>query len=820
MKLRSKILLLLLPTSVLPLILLGGFAYVYINTHSYRATTSQMDTAMEQVAGNLKSQIDSTKGNIELLSASELFRRYMTADDLTRYQLIHRPLINQFRDYQHANKDIYDIRIFLPNGDEDLKVLSGIERSDHDRAGFLKRLFDGELETLGELSKAGLPEGGVGLDYVMAKMIKLRKTDSESLSVKPSPRGYFLIAFALDKVVESMTDAAKGQKGVFYLTNQTGEVFYSTDEKFFDNSKMALQSIVSQRVSSIRLQDVNNQSVYAGFKRITDKVFLVGIVPQAVVESTAKELGGYFIWIVFIAVICATLIIFQQVNALLINPINHLRRMVARFKEGHLEQDVKLLGNDELSELANDFREMSGSLAKSTEKVNALAYYDTLTGLPNRETFNICLDKSLKSCERSNKVLALLFIDLDNFKYVNDVFGHQAGDDLLKEAARRLESSLRNADVLSRQLEDFEDGSEASGMVVRLGGDEFTVLLTDLRQAHQASLVAQRIIDVISAPFMVMNREVNVGASVGIAMYPVDGKNSENLVKSADLAMYEAKQKGKNNYQFFTKALNSAVARRIEIEGELRKALKLNQFYLEYQPKVDLRSGKVTGVEALIRWRHPEKGVIPPIQFIPVAEDCGLINELGRYTLMEACHQLRSWANIPYFSDLTVAVNISGQHLALGDPLKDLQDAVSQYQINPEKIEIEITESILLKDEDRSIEILKALRKLGIKIALDDFGTGYSSLAYLRKFPIDVIKIDRGFVLEMEQDEQSVFIVKAIVDLARAMSLKVVVEGLETSGQVQVVQRLGCDLGHGYFFSRPVKQSEVSINFLEVLPKP
>ncbi len=816
MKLRSKILLLLLPTSVIPMVLLGGLAYLYILTHNFRVATNQMDTAMEQVAGNLQNQIDSTSGNLELLSASDLFRRYVTADELARYQLIHRALIGQLRDYQLANDNIHDIRIFLPDGTEDLKVLISLERGNLDRTPLIRTMLEHELEVHGELHKVTLPDGTVGLDYVLAKMVRFRKATTEPLGTIPASSGYFMLAFALDSILQSMTEAAKGQKGYFYLVNNQGRIYYATSDAFFGDGEAAMKAIISGRMANIRQMEVENKRLYAGFKRISDSLFLVGAVPESVVEASAKELGGYFFWIVVCTIVFSIALIYQQINANLVSPINHLRRMIQRFKDGHLEQDVTFLGNDELAELAADFRDMSGSLARSTEKVNTLAYYDTLTGLPNRETFNICLEKALKSCERTSSALGLLFIDLDNFKYVNDVFGHQAGDGLLKDAARRLESSLRDADVISRQA-DEDDPINPNRMVVRLGGDEFTVLLSDLRQAHQASAVAQRIIDVISKPFLVQNREVTVGASIGIAMYPVDGLTAENLIKNADLAMYEAKQKGKNNYQFFTKAMNSAVARRIEIETELRKALKQNQFYLDYQPKVDLASGAVAGVEALIRWLHPEKGVVSPAQFIPVAEDTGLITELGRYTVMETCHQLSIWQESRMFSHCSIAVNISGQHMALGDPLKDLKDAIGRYRIDPAKVEVEITESILLKDEDRSIQMLNEIRQLGIKISLDDFGTGYSSLAYLRKFPIDVIKIDRGFVLEMERDEQSIHIVKAIVSLARALSLKIVVEGLETKSQVQKMRELGCDYGQGFYFSRPVNPLDLPMNFSKML---
>lgn len=799
----------MIPTGILPLLLVATFSYIYIKSHSLRILTNQLESSISQISTNLAHHIDTVDANLELFSDSDLLKKYMTADEISRLSLMQTPLIEQIRNYQNAYPNYSEVRIYLPDGEEDTRVLAPATKS-VDRREHVEFMIKNKLDKYSRLLSN--PDGS--LSYLTIKALKLRSPETDALTTKPILRGYFLIVTQVDSIAGLLISVHESTKGYYFLTSHRGDEIYRPDEMALANESFYISEILGKRVSTVLKHQIGGKVVYGGYSRVNESLITLGLITEEDFESAATVLGNYFLWIVLVVLILSVFLIYSQVETLLINPINHLRKLVLRLKEGNLEQDISVIGNDELSELAEDFQSMSDSLAKSREKVNNLAYYDSLTGLPNRETFTINLKKSIAQCKRTDTALALLFIDLDNFKYINDAYGHAVGDQLLIETASRLDTCLRNADHISRQ--NLADDDVGVDMVVRLGGDEFTVVLADIQQAHQASVVAQRVINAVSQPYLIQGKEIVIGASIGIAMYPVDGGNAETIVKNADLAMYEAKQKGKNNFQFFTKALNSSVAHRMELESELRDALKQQQLFLQYQPKINLSNGVVEGVEALVRWLHPEKGMIPPNQFIPVAEDSGLILDVGRYTLKQACKQLKNWSEGGY-SRLTIAVNISAAHLSFGDLVSDVRHAIEQYSVLPGNLEIEITESLLMRDERRGVETLRQLRELGVKLSLDDFGTGFSSLAYLRKIPLDSLKIDREFIQEMESNEDSAAIVKIIMDLAMVLNLEVVIEGVESVGQLEIIRRMGLPLIQGYYFCKPVGPEDIRLNYYHLI---
>jgi len=453
------------------------------------------------------------------------------------------------------------------------------------------------------------------------------------------------------------------------------------------------------------------------------------------------------------------------------------------------ESTRHVLRSEDTTLIAGISRDIRARLAIE-EKVSYLAQFDALTGLPNRNLFQDRLTQAMALAKRNDWPMAVLYIDLDRFKLVNDTLGHGAGDKLLKEAAGRLRSCVR-----------------ASDTVGRLGGDEFAAILSELAKPGDAGLVAQKIIDVFKRPFDLEGKETYVTASVGVTLYPGDSDNAEALVVNADAAMYRAKQQGRNNYQYFTRDMNERALQRVQMEAALRRALEREEFRLFYQPKADLVTGKICGFEALLRWQHPDKGMVLPGDFIPVLEETGLIVQAGEWVLRTACVQIKAWQEaglkVP-----PISVNLSARQFEQ----KNLKDAVGQIlggtKVDPSLIEFEITESLLMNDPEGAARTLHDLKEYGVQLSMDDFGTGYSSLGYLKRFPIDTLKIDRTFVRDISTDADDATLTRAIINLAQNLRLNVVAEGVETDAQLAFLCLNGCDEMQGYLFARPTTAEE------------
>lgn len=431
------------------------------------------------------------------------------------------------------------------------------------------------------------------------------------------------------------------------------------------------------------------------------------------------------------------------------------------------------------------------ALKQTHQKMEQLALYDTLTGLENRRLFKQRLHKAIKLSRRQNSLSALLYLDLDHFKRINDTLGHDSGDQLLITVAERLRTCVRDSDSIAR-----------------LGGDEFTLLLHDIQNVDAAAAVARKIIEKLSQPIELEKKSVIVTTSVGIALAPTDSSNPTELMKNADLAMYQAKTRGRNNYQFFSQEMNDQASRLLEVETELRTALAEQSFEVYYQPQVNLPLGCVVGFEALVRWHHPTRGIISPAEFIPIAEETGLIIELGHQVLEQACRDL-VWLNQQLDQRCYVAVNLSPRQLKDAGLPEQLDALLSRYNLPPQYLELEITESTLMDQMDLSLPILHQIEELGISLSIDDFGTGYSSLSYLKQLPVHSLKIDRSFVKDIPGDKDDMAIISAISAMAGKLNLEVVAEGVEERKQLAFLKECGCHLVQGYYFSPPVPRSQV-----------
>jgi len=423
-------------------------------------------------------------------------------------------------------------------------------------------------------------------------------------------------------------------------------------------------------------------------------------------------------------------------------------------------------------------------------RIAFLAHHDNLTGLLNRFSLQDRLEQALLSARRQGQMVAVGIFDLDRFKQINDTLGHAAGDALLVEVARRLRDTLRESDI-----------------VARLGGDEFVVALTDIKDATAASRIAEKLLEALRQPYLIEGRGLSLSASLGLALFPDDGEGAGTLMKNADTAMYQAKIRGGGNALFFTTAMNEAVVDRLKLEHELREALEAGQFELHYQPKLDGETKRITGFEALVRWRHPRRGLVSPAEFIPVAEETRLILPLGRWVIREACRQLRAWLD-EGVAGLGMAVNISAHQLRSPDLLRVVAQTLSEHRLNGSDLELEITESAAMEDPEACIAQLNALEQLGVRLSIDDFGTGYSSLSYLKRLPVHSLKLDRSFVRDIETDPNDVAICVATIALAHSLGLTVVAEGIETVAQREFLQSQHCDYFQGYLFGRPMPASE------------
>jgi len=428
---------------------------------------------------------------------------------------------------------------------------------------------------------------------------------------------------------------------------------------------------------------------------------------------------------------------------------------------------------------------------RSEERLAYLAQYDPLTGLPNRALFRDRLTRSLQLASRRQELAALLFLDLDHFKDINDTLGHDAGDELLINVAERLKSCVRAEDTVSR-----------------LGGDEFTIILGRIKHNEEAATVAQKIIDVMSKPISLNNNEVFVTTSLGIATYPTCGLNPETLIKNADTALYSAKARGRNNYQFYEAEMNTAVSERMMMINDLRHAIQRNEFLLYYQPKLCARRNKMIGMEALLRWEHPATGIMLPNKFVPLLEETGMIIPIGKWVLRTACEQNQEWirAGLP---PMPISVNISARQFHQKHLVETVADILEETGLDPHNLELEITESALLENADSACNTLQALSELGVQLAIDDFGIGYSSLHYLKQFPINTLKMDRTFVEGIVSDADDAAIVEAIIGLGHSLRLKVVAEGVETESQLSYLRDRGCDEVQGFFFSCPVPSTNL-----------
>lgn len=487
----------------------------------------------------------------------------------------------------------------------------------------------------------------------------------------------------------------------------------------------------------------------------------------------------------------------QSMNQELIGQLNEeisQRRQAQSQLEQHGEQ-LELLVKRRTKQLLKTNRELKneiGERRQAEENLRHLAHHDGLTNLPNRLLLDARLQHAIERARRNDRRLAILFLDLDHFKNVNDSLGHATGDEMLKIVASRLRGSVREDDT-----------------VARLGGDEFLVVMEQVQRIEDVTLMARKLMEVSRETIDIQGHELSVGVSVGISLFPQDGASAEILLKNADAAMYRAKESGRNSYAFYTRELTSSAYDRMMLEGQLRRALERKELLLHYQPQINLESMRIHAMEALVRWHHPEQGLLPPSRFLPVAEESGLILPLGRWVLETACRQMAAWRS-QGLELAQIAVNLSGKQIQQYDLAAEVRGVLQDSNCRPEWLELEITEDFIMGEAKHSIRALDALRKLGVQLAIDDFGTGYSSLSYLKRLPVNKLKIDRSFIRDLAEDPNDAAIVSAIIAMGKGLQLEIIAEGVEDKVQEQFLKQQGCQQAQGIYYGRPMVAASVS----------
>ena len=816
MKLQAKILVLLIPLIVVPLASMGYIGYYQLQDNIQENRFNEMRLVLNQVESRFSENVRTAIANVELFSSSFLVEKYaLTTDEGERYSLMQRPLLNLFASYQAAYPGYYEIRFILPDGYEAARRSTrDDENRTEEEAGnaFVSSLYDGSHEIKSSIL---LNPDNNQLALYAGKALYLRDESIDPLRAPQPLRGALVITDDLGALRSLVRELSIGNSGGLLLLDREGRShFMKEGDRIFNNN---IGSILPENIVSdfFAAQDehgklrLGDDIYHISSVELNPGILLTAVLPDAEMLTVTRKLGILVAIITTITIILFSTLLLMALRHLVIRPLQKLDRASYAIARGNMDVHVDVPGNDEIASLAGSFSNMAKSLSESHEQVKYMAHHDALTGLPNRHMFKEYFSRSLSHAKRHNESLTLMFLDIDEFKHVNDTLGHEAGDRLLEEISGRLNNVLRDSDLVC--VPDVPASDNPAKMIARIGGDEFTLLLPDLKKPEQACKVAERILDSLKDAFVINRHKFYVGGSIGITMHPQDGQTSEELIKHADLAMYQAKRSGKNTYRFFKPEMNERAMHRVKMEARLRQAIDNNDFVLHYQPLLDMGQGTIIGLEALVRWQDRESGeLVNPNDFIPLAEETGLIVPVGEWVMNEACRQLQEWRRKD-LQAVQVSVNVSSIQLG-GKNLPELiRSVLASSGLPAELLEIELTETSVMSAAEEAVKNLYDVKELGVSIALDDFGTGYSSLSYLRDFAIDKLKIDRSFISEIGRRDTQRSLIAAIIAMSHTLGLKVVAEGIEEPEQLAFLQAHGCDIAQGFLFSKPLPANELEV---------
>ncbi|QLC73386.1 EAL domain-containing protein [Pseudomonas sp. LPB0260] len=814
MKLRIRLPLLVVPLITAPLLLAGFLAFVELKHSAQQRGDQQTQLLLDRVDAQLRQLIDSAGANVQLFAEDPLLQKYLLAGDAQeRYALLQRPLQRKLSSIQGVFPQYYEIRVLLPDGFEDLRVDDGALANLTEEEGqspFFLAMRGAKRDA--NVNLIAINPDNRQLALYVTRAVHLIDLSLDSYNATPQLRGYLSLTVSLQALLDTLSPSPWPQGGMLLSDARGRPLAASREIEHLPGLSQLDLSPLTSTENAERWVQLADQDYLHRARRLSDDLWIHLLIPEAVLLDESRTIGNLVLLICLAAIGLSVPLLLLVIRSQFLRPVERLNKALASLGQRQQLVQVPVQNDDEIGELSRSFNQMSLALYQSNEQIRSLAYSDSLTGLPNRLMFIKTLRREIEQARQHGGRFALLFLDLDNFKHVNDTLGHAAGDRLLVKVTEIFQANLRGYDYLSRPV-----GIEVGRDMARLGGDEFTLLLCHPEADQLAGPVAERIIAALAEPIDLEGSECYIGCSIGIAIYPDDGRSVEDLVKHADLAMYQAKTRGKSTYQFFSSAIAARSQERVLLDQRLHSAVEALNFHLQFQPIVDSRSLRMKSVEALIRWNDPELGMVPPDQFIPIAEENGLILPIGDWVLEQAARQLVAWKQrgLPR---LRVAVNVSSVQLAQPGFARQISRLLRKHQLGADELYIELTETAVLQGREQVLGNLHALRELGIQIALDDFGTGYSSLSYLQTLPIDILKIDRSFILNLQENNNGV-ILSAIITMAHSLGMQVVAEGVEDQSHLSFLLAEGCDLLQGYLFSSPRPAEEIEQLIGQPLPE-
>ena len=806
MRLQTKILLLLIPLIVVPLLALGWIAYSMLMDDAYDRTQDQVTTLLKQISIQTRSQLQTARANASLFASTSLIQRYLndrwkTADGEALGNEVNDLLFS----YQIAYPEYYEIRLLSPNGHELIRsVLGKLDNLTTDESGnphFIASSSQTDTIYTAFFHNPDNNEPALQVSKPLFSPVTNRQHEDSTMELQ----GFLQLTVDLDFLEEHAQKGRFGENGRILFTDADGNIlFQGKDASIVKKVPADLFGKLASGLATAQPVSGKFKGQVASFRgvKLDDWLDLFAFYPEAELLAKRNRMAVTVTLITCITILVTMALLFGALRSLLLKPVQKLSVAASEIGMGKVRAQIDVSSSDEIGDLARTFREMGENLSHYHEKVRYVAYHDSLTGLPNRMMFRDYLNRATAEARRNRDELAILFLDLDNFKRINDTLGHQAGDKLLTAFADRLAGCLRESDIVSHASAD-----EATNVVARLAGDEFIILLPRVNGSTDADKVARRILESLSEKFVIDQQEMYVTSSIGIAMFPGDGSTATELMKNADIAMYSAKKLGRNNYQYYSKKLNEAAVHKLEIESRLRRAVENGELELYYQPQMNMATGRISGAESLLRWRDQKLGAISPEIFVPIAEEFGLIVPISEWVIKEACRQAVKWQTL-YPHPINMSINVSAVHFNGKELESVVGQTLAQTGLNPGAIELELTETGILHDPDLAIATMQAFREMGVKLSLDDFGTGYSSLSYVMNLPIDKLKIDRSFIQNMESDKRGAAIVSAIIAMAHSLGLSVIAEGVEKEAHVQLLKTMHCDIVQGYFISHPLPARE------------
>ncbi|WP_051560160.1 putative bifunctional diguanylate cyclase/phosphodiesterase [Marinobacterium jannaschii] len=805
MKLKYKLPLTFIPLICLPLAVVAALSYFELKQSAQREAEQQLRILLSQYSHQIEEAVKSAETYTEYISQDPLLHHYLlTADAIARYSLIQRPLYDRLLRLQNISPEHYTINVLLPDNSIDLQVLS--QQASIKPTGVQSGLPVAARTAGAEQPPAFYPDPASGeVNLYTQRNIYLRDPGEvkDVVTTDLTLRGAVVIGTDVFSQLAPLNDRFWSSSGALLITDAQGQLLRTITQSS-ENSRLELPPGTAETgPRNIRLESGNHLLFQ---QQIYPQVWLQALIPEASVDRSGQIVAMNVITVSLIASILAIPLLLYLLNSQILTPVRQLTSAFIRLGKQEEEIQVLVAQEDELGDLSRLFNRTSLELHRSHRQIRNLAFSDSLTGLPNRFMFMKNLKQAMERASEHNQKMALLFLDLDRFKQINDSMGHNTGDALLQQVAALLQRNLRNHDLVTRSGDELAALSRSN--LARLGGDEFTILLQDISSPEEARIIAERIIAALSEPLEVNNQQLNTGASIGISLFPQHGSNSEELIRHADVAMYQAKRDTVTRYRFFSERSLDEEGQK-QIEARLYRAIKSGQIEVCYQPILDQHSLRTVAVEALLRWEDSQLGPVEPALFIPIAERCGLISLLSEEAINTALAQLKRWHS-DGLSELKLSLNLCSAQLQDSSFPDKLGELLRQYQLEPQSVWLEIKEAQLLSSNEQSQTTITALKQAGYSIALDDFGTGYSSVSALRDKPAAILKIDHTVLNDFEHNEKQQSLVAAILLMAKTLNLKVIVEGIENEEQLAIMCEFGCDMLQGYLFSPPLAADDLS----------